>query len=482
MDLANIINILNNAFFIYACVLFSMYLLTAVLSYLELRDYSNKNKYVDYKSMLSFERLPSVSVIAPAYNEEKTIVENIKCLISLQYQDFEIIIVNDGSKDKTLEKIIAYFDLIKVERAFDPQLDCAPIRGIYQSRKSSLNHLVVVDKENGGKADALNAGLNISQNDLFLAMDVDCIIEPDALLKMVKPFIDDNEHIVIASGGVVRISNSCEVTDGKIVKVNYPKNIWAKFQVLEYFRAFTLGRMAWSKLNGLLIISGAFGLFDRKRVIKVGGYDKTTVGEDLELVVRLRRYMHDVEKKKYLVAFIPDPLCWTEVPETLKVLSRQRNRWTRGGIDTIRKHRKMFLNPRYGLIGMVSFPYWVLFEWLAPILQSLGIVYVIFITLFGLLNVKIFFTLLLFVLTFSLMYSMFAIFIEAYTYNKYLGLKYLGQSIVFMFIEMVFFQPLNMVFSLTGNFDFFFRKSKKGWGNMTRTGFTKQGETPTITN
>ncbi|MDD3322008.1 MAG: glycosyltransferase [Paludibacter sp.] len=468
------IDILNSFFLVYACILFGMYLFNAILSISELRGYLNKNKYVNYKSMLSFEKLPTVSVIAPAFNEEKSIIENIKCLLSLQYKDFEIIIVNDGSKDNTLSKVINYFEMVKVERAYQLDLKCATIRGIYQSKNQAFNHLVVIDKENGGKADALNAGINVSQNDLFLAIDVDCILESDALLKMVKPFIDDTKNVVIASGGVVRIANSCEVKEGKISKVNYPKNFWAKFQVLEYFRAFTLGRMAWSKLNGLLIISGAFGLFDRKRVIRVGGYDKNSVGEDLELVVRLRRYMHEVEKVNYRVAFIPDPLCWTEVPESYRVLSRQRNRWTRGAIDTILKHKKMFLNPRYGLIGMVSFPYWVLFEWLAPLIQAIGLIYLILVIIFGLLNIHVFITLLLFVLGFSIMYSLFAIFFEAYTYNKYKGVSYLAQSIGFILLEMFIYQPLNMIFSLTGHFDFYFKKDKNKWGDMKRTGFTKK--------
>lgn len=474
MNFVNLIGSLNNFFFIYACILFVIYILTAVLSVQELKNYITKNRYVDYKSMLTFQKLPSISIIAPAYNEEKTIIENVKCLLALQYQNFEIIIVNDGSKDNTLSKIIAYFDLIKVDIAYESSLACAPIKAIYKSNNPAYNHVIIVDKENGGKADALNAGINVSQNDLFLALDVDCIIEPDALLKMVKPFLDDSGHIVIASGGVVRIANSCEVSDGKIVKVNYARNFWAKFQVLEYFRAFTMGRMAWSKLNGLLIISGAFGLFDRKRVIKVGGYDKTTVGEDLELVVRLRRYMHEVEKQKYRVAFIPDPLCWTEVPESYKILSRQRNRWTRGGIDTILKHKKMFFNPKYGLIGMVSFPYWVFFEWLAPILQFIGIIYFVAITLMGMLNQYVFVILLLFVLSFSVMYSLFAVFFEAYTFNKYQGISYIFQVFVFIFLEMLIYQPLNMYFSLSGNYDFFFKKNKKGWGDMTRTGFTNK--------
>ncbi|HEY6914405.1 MAG TPA: glycosyltransferase family 2 protein, partial [Paludibacter sp.] len=399
-------------------------------------------------------------------------IDNIKSLLTLQYKDYEIIVVNDGSTDQTLEKIIEYFELVKLEKAYESDLACAPIKGIYQSTKVAYSQLVVVDKENGGKADALNAGINLSKNDLFLAIDVDCIIESDAILRMVKPFIDDTKKIVVASGGTVRIANSCEITNGKITKIRYPQNLWAKFQVIEYFRAFTLGRMAWSKLNGLLIISGAFGLFDRKRVINAGGYDINSVGEDLELVIRLRRYMHDVEEKRYRVAFIPDPMCWTEVPETLKTLSRQRNRWTRGGIGTILKHRKMFLNPKYGLIGMISFPYWILFEWLAPIVQLSGILYFILIILIGFLNSYVFLSLIFFVLAFSGMYSILAIFLEAYTYNKYDGKRFLSRSITFTILEMVIYQPLNMFFSISGNFDFFIKKNNRHWGEMTRNGFT----------
>ncbi len=474
MNTLHWLDILNNIFFIYACLLFSLYLFNAIMSVFELRTYSNTNKFVDYKSMLSFEKLPTVSIIAPAFNEEKTIIENVKCLLCIQYPNYEIIVVNDGSKDNSLQKLIEYFDLVKVNRAYEANLISEPIKAIYQSRKSAYNHLVVIDKENGGKADALNAGINVSQNELFLAIDVDCIIEPDALLKMVKPFLDDNKHVVIASGGVIRIANSCEITDGKITKVSYPKNFWAKFEVIEYFRAFTLGRMAWSKLNGLLIISGAFGLFDRKRVVNVGGYDRNSVGEDLELVVKLRRYMHEVEKRKYRVAFIPDPLCWTEVPESFTILQRQRNRWTRGAIDTILKHKRMFLNPKYGLIGMLSFPSWVFFEWLAPIIEAIGLVYFIILLYFDLVNMHVFLTLLVFVLTFSMMYSMFAVFFEAYTYHKYKGVKYLAQSVLMIMLEMFIYQPLNMIFSLNGHLDFYFRKNKKNWGEMTRTGFNNK--------
>jgi len=471
METVTIIDIINTLFFVYAITLFTSYILTAILSVLELNKYITKNRNYDFNAMLSFESLPDITIIAPAYNEEKTIIQNINGLLNIKYQNFEIIIVNDGSKDNSLNAIIEHFDLVKVNIIYHMYIQTQNVRGIYKSRNSAYSILTVVDKENGGKADALNTGINLSQNELFLSIDVDCIIEPDAILKMVKPFIEDPDVETIASGGVIRIANSCEIVDGSIKTVHYPRNLWARFQVLEYFRAFTLGRMAWSKINGLLIISGAFGLFDRKRALAVGGYDTTTVGEDLELVVRMRRYMHEVEKKKYKVAFIPDPLCWTEVPESFRILSRQRNRWTRGAIETIQRHKKMFFNPRYGLIGMISFPYWVFFEWLAPIVQFFGFGYVLFISIYGLLNLNVFITMMLFVIAFALMYSFFGIFYEAFTYNKYNGIGYLTKAFFIAFMETLFYQPLNMYFAITGNYDAFFSKKKKGWGEMTRKGF-----------
>lgn len=460
----------NDFFFLFSGSLFVLYMVTLSLSIMEVKKHIRKTKGFDYRSLLSFPKLPSVSIIAPAYNEEKTIVENIKCLLSLQYIDFEIIIVNDGSKDNTLATIIQHFGLIKVERAYELKIPCAKIRGIYQSNNPAYHNLLIVDKENGGKADALNSGINVSRKDLFLAIDVDCIIEPDAILKMVRPFIDDPTHKVIVSGGVVRVANSCEVAHGTIVKVNYPKNFWARFQVMEYLRAFTIGRMAWTKLNGLLMVSGAFGLFDRDVVIKVGGYDKTTVGEDLELVVRMRKYMYEAGVK-HRVAFIPDPLCWTEVPESYKILSRQRNRWTRGAIDTIKKHRSMFFNPKYGIVGLASFPYWVIYEWLTPIIELIGILFLLLIVVFNMYNIKVMALIILFVITFSLLFSTIAIYIEVYTYYKYRGIKYMLLAFLYIFLEMLIYQPTNFYFSLTGNFDYFFKRNKKGWGTMTRTGF-----------
>nr|MDA3896120.1 glycosyltransferase [Desulfobacteraceae bacterium] len=310
----------------------------------------------------------------------------------------------------------------------------------------------------------------------FLAIDVDCIIEDDAILRMVKPFIEDDKKRVIAAGGVVRVANSCKIKDGRVVEVNYPKNIWAKFQTLEYFRAFTLGRMAWSRINGLLIISGAFGLFDKELTLKVGGYDRTTVGEDFELVVRLRKYMQRVLKQDYRVAFIPDPLCWTEVPSNLKILKNQRNRWTRGSIDTVLKHKDLFLNPKYGKMGLISFPYWVLFEWLAPIVETIGLLYFLMILIFSSINGQIFLILTVFVFSFSLFFSSFAIFYETLIFNRYKGSKFLFTVILVSLAAIIIYHPLGVFFALLGNYTFFIKGDRKGWGKMTRTAFDNTKE------
>lgn len=466
-------DILNYFFLTYSFLLFLSYVFIAISSSVYLSYYIKKSKFFRFNSINEYKILPTISIIAPAYNEEASIVENIRSLLSLEYPKLEVIVVNDGSKDNSLEKVIKHYSLVKSDYAFNNVIDTQKVRHIYKSTNAAYANLIVVDKENGGKADALNAGINIARSELFLAIDVDCIIEHDAILRMVKPFLEENrKKRVIAAGGVVRVANSCDIQEGRVVQVNYPKNIWAKFQVLEYFRAFTLGRMAWSKINGLLIISGAFGLFDRSIVMAVGGYDRTTVGEDFELVIRMRKYMQ-LKKEKYTVAFIPDPLCWTEVPSNFTTLKNQRNRWTRGSIDTILKHKDMFLNPKFGRMGLVSFPYWVLFEWLGPIVETIGIIYFLWMIIFATINWQIFIILSLFVGSFALFFSSFAVYYETFIFNRYKGPKFFLSVLGTAIAEMFFYHPLNVYFALLGNYHFFIKKDKKGWGNMTRTAFDK---------
>ena len=471
----NIYNILNSFFLVYGSLLFVSYIFIAVLSSLDLSFYIKKSRYFRFNTIKEYKILPSISIIAPAYNEEASIIENIRSLLSLEYPKIEVIVVNDGSKDHSLQKVIDYYGLVKVQYANNGTIPTAKVRGIYKSTMVAYDNLIYIDKENGGKADALNAGINISRSDLFLAVDVDCIIEHDAILRMVKPFIEEEgDRRVIAAGGVVRIANSCKIKDGRITEINYPKNMWAKFQVLEYIRAFTLGRMAWSRINGLLIISGAFGLFDCRLVRKVNGYDTSSVGEDFELVVRLRKYMHNVTKQKYKVAFIPEPLCWTEVPSKLKILKNQRNRWTRGSIDTILKHKDLFFNPKYGKMGLISFPYWVFFEWLAPIIETVGLLYFLFMIIFESVNMQVFSALLVFVISFSFFFSSFSIYYETYVFNRYKGAKFIVSVVITALAETIIYHPLNVFFALLGNFDFFIKRDKLGWGKMTRTAFDKE--------
>lgn len=459
----------NTGIFIFSVFITLSYIILGVFSAKEMINYTRRNKFVDYRIILSSPFAPSLSILAPAYNEGSTIVENVKSLMSLHYSNFEVIIINDGSKDDTLEKLIHNFELYQIPFAYNEKIATKPVNGVYKSSVASWKKLIVVDKANGGKADAINVGINVSQNDIFACIDVDCILEHDALLKMIKPFLEHTKTRVIASGGVVRIANSCEVEDGKISKINLPDKFLPRVQVLEYFRAFLLGRMAWSRLDGLMLISGAFGFFDKEIVVKVGGYNHTTVGEDMELTVRMRKHMEE-ENQKYLVPFIPDPLCWTEAPESRKILGRQRNRWARGTMETLLMHKNLFFNPKYRVMGLLSYPYWFFFEWLAPLIEFAGIVYFAFLAITGHVDWIFCISLLVLVYSFAIAHSLFAIIFEEFTYHQYKNPSDLLKLIFTAIIEPFAFHTLTVWWSVKGNFDLI-TGSNKGWGEMTRAGF-----------
>jgi len=447
------------------------YIFIGLFSIGELRKYLDKNSFTNYRLLANSSELPHISILAPAFNEGANIIENVRSLLSIYYSNLEVIIINDGSKDDSLAKLIQAYELFKSEYFVDQRISTKPIRGVYKSRNPIYNKLIVVDKENGGKADALNAGINVSNNDYIVCIDVDCILEQDAILKLVKPFLESASHRVIATGGVVRIANGCEIAGGHLLKVHLPDKLLPRMQTLEYMRAFLLGRMAWSRLGGLMLISGAFGAFDKEIVIKCGGYYHRTVGEDMELVVRMRRYMEEM-KLHYRVSFIPDPLCWTEAPSDFKILGRQRNRWTRGTIETLKLHKIMFFNPKYHLMGMLSYPYWFLFEFLAPIIEFLGLIYFVICTLFGLVNFVHFFSLLLMIYSFGLLYSVFAILMEVRTYNQYKEPGDMIRLFITAILEPIILHPFGVWSAIMGNIDFLRKKSS--WGVMTRTGFSSE--------
>ncbi|WP_202616020.1 glycosyltransferase family 2 protein [Edaphocola flava] len=461
----------NAVIMIFAVTVMSSYIILAAISTSALKEYFRRNRFVRYNSLLALPDAPSISLIAPAYNEGKTIQENVHSLLSINYNNFNVIVVNDGSKDNSMEVLTKAFDLILSDVAYIDTVPTKMVKGIYVSSNPSYGRLIVVDKENGGKADALNTGINVARNPYVVCIDVDCIMDKDVLLKLAKPFLESSCKRVIATGGVVRIANSCVIKSGKLVSVHAPDNLLARIQVLEYLRAFMLGRMAWAKMDGLLLISGAFGMFDREIVLACGGYNTQTVGEDMELVVRMRRYMIE-QKQPYTVQYIPDPLCWTEAPESYKILIKQRSRWTRGTFETLLLHRKIFMNPKYGILGMLSYPYWMLYEYWAPIIEFIGLIITIIFACSGILNWTFFGLLLIFSYIFAVGFSLLAIYVEESTFKRYNTFKDLRKLLLAALIEPIIFHPVTVYAALKGNWEKI--KGKNGWGDMTRKGFEKK--------
>jgi len=462
-------DIFNFLFLLYGVAIMTSYLILGILAFIEIKRYKNATTFIDYSVLLTSDNAPTISIIAPAYNESATIIENIKSLLSLRYNNYRVIVVNDGSKDDTLEKVIAEYQLKQVSYYFDEAISTQSVRSVYKPANKAFSKLIVVDKENGGKADALNVGLNIADSEFVACIDVDCMLAEDALLKMIKPFMENNHRPLIAAGGPIEIANSCKIFKGKLLEANIPRRFLPAVQILEYMRAFLLGRMGWSRINGLLLISGAFGVFNRSIAIAAGGYNPKTVGEDMELVVRMRRYMEE-HKQKYRVKLIPEPLCWTEVPEDYKILSSQRNRWTRGTIETLQLHRKLFFNPRHRLTGMVSIPYWVFFEWLAPIIEFGGILYFLFLLLFSQIYWLYFLSLLVTIYFFAIAFSGYSMLVEHLFFEKYTKFSHSFKLTAISLVEPFLHHPFVVWTSIKGNWTKLTKKNIK-WGTMTRKGF-----------
>lgn len=408
---------------------------------------------------------PPIALLAPAYNEAMTIAESVRSLLSLQYPSFEVVVVNDGSRDETLQVLIDSFELRPIERHYELSIRHAPIRGIYGATHQP--RLIVIDKENGGKADALNAGINVSRAPIFCSMDADSLLEPDALLRAVAPFVEDPERTV-AVGGTVRIANGCRIDHGRVVEVRPPRNFLALLQTVEYLRAFLMARLAWSRINALTIISGAFGLFRRSRVIEAGGYTHGTVGEDMELVVKLHRLMRDL-KLPYRIAFVPEPVCWTEAPEDLRVLGRQRARWHRGSLETFERHRDVLFRPRYGRLGTLSFGYILLVDILGPVVEMLGYLLIPMFWAAGLLSIEYLLAFAAVSFTFGVVVSVGALALEESELRRFPRARDLVLLTVVAVVENFGYRQLNNVWRLRGVWQYLRRS--QSWGTMTRKGF-----------
>jgi poly-beta-1,6-N-acetyl-D-glucosamine synthase len=454
----------------YGGTLVSLYLAGIFLARRSIRRTKQRSIFLREEDIVSATDIPSVTVIAPAYNEGLTIIENVKSLLSIQYPYYELLLVNDGSKDDSLQKLIDEFDLEKQDATFITQpIPTASVKHIYRSRKKKYTHLTVIDKNNGGKADAINAGVNFANTELVIFTDVDCIIEQDAILKMVRPYLEEDDKEIIGCGGGIGIANNSVIKNGILTDLRLPARLVPMTQVVEYIRAFLLGRMAWTEVNGLMLISGAFGMYPRKRVIEVGGFNPKTVGEDLELCIRLRMYMEE-KKIPYKVVYLPETLCWTEAPSDYKILILQRDRWARGLWETMSEHKHLLFNKKYGKMGFFFYPYWLIFELGAPIVELLGVICLVAFGIFGWINWS--FAILLFFAAYLVgcVFSTIAIFMFVKNFDYYTKPKQIVELLLAAYLEPFYYHPLLLYGQLTGYYKKLFDITA-GWGTMTRKGF-----------
>ncbi|HMG94826.1 MAG TPA: glycosyltransferase [Gemmatimonadaceae bacterium] len=440
------------------------YLTLLVSSLLEMRRHmlviANESRYLLLSSTLS----PTISILAPAFNEEATIEGSLRALLALQYPRLEVIVISDGSKDRTVEVLIERFDLVPVKTIYEQRIKTKPVRNLYRS--STYPALVVVDKENGGKADALNVGLSFAGSELVCAMDADTLIEADGLQRMVRPFLYSTD--VVATGGTIRVVNGSEVRFGRVIRIRVPTNPLAGIQVVEYLRAFLFGRLGWNRLGGNIIISGAFGLFRRESVLNAGGYLHDTVGEDMELVLRLKRLSYE-QPGPGKIAFVPDSVAWTEVPESTRVLGRQRDRWHRGLADVLWRHRSMLFNPRYGVTGLVVLPYYVFVELLAPVVELAGLASLVLGLAFGIVDWS--FAALFFLTAYGLGTALtaFTLIIEDLSFHRYDTFRDRAMLFWWALVENLGYRQMTVYWRLRGLWKFL--RGRKDWGAMERKGF-----------
>lgn len=468
----DVIQLLFNAFsmvlIVYTVAITLMYTLLTIAGWRAVTRYVSLRSLRDYKYVGSSPMSLPVSILVPAFNEQAGVVESVRSLLSSQFSQLEVVIINDGSSDATLERVVTAFDMVRVRRAPRSGLTSAAVKQVWVSRTDE--RVLLIDKENGGKADSLNAGINYSSYPLVCSIDADTILDTEALARLVWEFQSDAD--IVASGGIVRIINGSLMQDGRLMHVQTPKSIVANVQILEYLRAFLGGRIGWSRLGALVIISGAFGLFRRDALVQAGGYDATCVGEDAELILRLYRSRADANLP-CKVTFFPDPICWTEAPPNLRTLARQRDRWQRGLGQMLWRHRGMLFRKKYGRVGSLALPTFWLFELFGPVVETFGFVLIPIGFVLGYVTVSYFIVLLAIAVVYGLLLSLIAILIEERAFRRYptwLDLRRLTVSVV---IENVGYrQWLALV-----RFRAMLKRPRRthSWGAQTRVGFGSSG-------
>ena len=408
---------------------------------------------------------PPVSLVVPAYNEEAIIVSSVRSLLMLDYPDFEVVVVNDGSKDGTMAALAEAFGLEAFPEAQWRGVKAAPVRAVYHSRLHA--NLRVVDKENGGgKADAINAGINAARYPYVCVMDADCILQRDSLRLVMEPFLDD--PTTVAAGGTVRIANGCSVSGGYLESVGLPRNPLALVQIVEYMRAFLFGRVGWSTVNAVLIISGAFGVFRKDVVVEAGGYRTDTIGEDMELVVRLHRLLR-ARGQPYRIHFVPDPICWTEAPESLAILKSQRIRWQRGLAESLHRNLAIFEKGGGGTPGLLAFPFFLVFECYGPFIEVAGYAFMAAMWALGAIPGAHMLAFLALAFSMGFLLSVSALLLEEMAFHLYPRFSQMGILVATAILENLGYRQLVSLWRLIG-LTRWLRGARSTWGAMTRSG------------
>lgn len=447
----------------YFILLSLSYLLLNISSFLSIRGYM-KN-YASPTLPKSFgPLLPPVSVVVPAYNEELNIVSSIKSLLQLDYPRLEIIVIDDGSKDNTTQVIFDAFAMYGAPETVKRQIETRPVEAIYRSAKHS--NLRLVRKQNGGKADALNVGINMSRFPLFCAVDADSILQRDSLDKLIKVFVDNPK--TVAAGGSVRVANGSEVHKGLLVRPIISNNFLARLQTIEYIRAFLFGRMGWSPLNGVLIISGAFGVFRKNAVVECGGYNPNTVGEDMELILRLHRLCQQ-KQQPYHIDFVPDPVCWTEAPEDLKTLRNQRIRWQRGLWESLTSNIKIALTNKPNVAGWLTFPFMLIFEAIGPIIELIAYIVTAIFYLSGAIDANLMAAFIIVAFVFGIFISTLSLLLEELSFHVYRSRLTVFRLLLCAIVENIGYRQMNSWWRMIGTWRWL-RGQKHNWGEMRRTG------------
>ncbi len=414
------------------------------------------------KNILTKDYYVPVTIIVPAYNEEITVVETVRSLLALEYKAYEIIVVDDGSKDATSAKLIKAFDMHLIRRSIRRQIQCQPEEFVYESAVQKVP-LTLIRKKNGGKADSLNMGINAARFPYFICMDADSVLQYDSLQKIVRPALEDDH--VVAVGGTVRASNNVQIENGRVRRYRLPRNILACMQVLEYDRSFLASRILFDQFNGSLIISGAFGLFKKETVIAAGGYDHSTMGEDMELVVKLHEYCV-ANEIPYLIRYATDAICWTQVPERLRDLCKQRRRWHIGLFQSMWKHKKMFFNLKYGAVSFISYLYFLLYELLSPFIEVFGVLTIALAFTVDLINIPFMILFFLIYAVYGSVLSLTAFFARIQTIDLKISLSDVLKAILLCFFEVSCLRFVLAFVRLTAFFGY--HKRKMHWGQIER--------------